>query len=70
MEKEFRGKNMSKREQINDLIEAWNECDDECDDCFLANYIDIFGTQHILCSVVQQIWKAGIEAYKKENNIK
>ena len=61
---------MSKREEIQDLICAWNECDDECGECILANYIHIFNTDHILCSVVQQIMEAGIAAFKRENNIK
>lgn len=61
---------MSKRDEIKDLIEAWDECDDECGECLLSNYVDIFGTKHILCSVVREIWKAGIDDYKKVNGIK
>lgn len=61
---------MSKREQIEDFVEEFEECDRECDDCRLSNYITIFNTQYLLCDLVDIIYSKAIEKFKKENHIK
>lgn len=65
-----RGDNMTTREMIENMVETWKECDEECDDCLLGQYVNIFGREVILCRIISQAWNEGILTYKKVNGIK
>lgn len=65
-----RGDNMTNREFIEDLVDTWQECDDECDKCRLGGYVNIFGKEIILCRLISQAWNKAISVYKRVNGIK
>ncbi len=58
------------REFINSLVDAWKECDEECEDCILGEYVNIFGREIILCRIISQACNEAILEYKKANGIK
>lgn len=60
---------MNKEEFLKDLITTYEECDSECGECLLANYITIFDTEYLLCDVIQSAYQAGILNFCKINKI-
>lgn len=61
---------MNKREQLEDYVSEYEECDSECGECRLSNYVTILDTDYILCSIISEIYNKAIDSFKKENHIK
>lgn len=60
---------MNKEEFLKDLISTYEECDSECGDCILANYVTIFDTEYLLCDLIQTTYQAGVLNFCKLNKI-